>query len=254
MFKTTLVVLLLLIIIPFALAQDDGEAEAIAIAAAHPAFAGWLEHTPDWHAAAYYAETAYEIWRVQFWDADWNEIGWADVNLERARVLTWDTSFIPSEELLDQAYEAIRAFIATSPEMLDLMESPGQYEIYIDYNGDVDMWGAYLDRGSDSLYMFIDFEDDVKFINPRIDMLYFSNVASYSEWEASQKAAAVAAAFADADVADAVSRAEDWWADAERQRGGQWRVTFYEGDRVLAHVLVGLNPITIVDLELAAAS
>lgn len=254
MFKTTITILVLLITIPLVAAQDDGEAQAIAIAAAHPAFAGWLEMTDNWNAAAYYAETSYEIWRVQFWDAEWNEIGWADVNLERERVLTWDTSFRPSEDHLNQAYEAIRAFLATSPEMLDLMESPGQYEIYIDYNGDVDMWGVYLDRGYDSLYMFIDFEDDVTFTNPRIDMLYFANVASYSEWEASQKAAAVAAAFADADVAATVSRAENWWADAERQSGGQWWVTFYDGDTVLAQVRVGLNPITIVEMELAAAS
>lgn len=254
MFRTTLITLLLLVIIPFASAQDDGEAEAIAIAAAHPAFAGWLDITDNWNAAAYYAETAYEIWRVQFWDADWNEIGWADVNLERARVLTWDTYFTPSEDHINQAYEVIRAFLATSPEMLDLMEAPGQYEIYIDYNGDNDMWGVYLDRGADSLYMFIDFEDDVNFTNPRIDMLYFSGVASYSEWEASQKAAAVAAAFADANVASAVSAAENWRADAERQPDSQWWVTFYEGERILAHVLVGLNPITIVDMELAAAS
>ncbi len=256
MFRTTITILVLLIIIPFAAAQDedDGEAQAIAIAAAHPAFAGWLEITEGWNAAAYYAETAYEIWRVQFWDADWNEIGWADVNLERARVLSWDTSFVPSEDHLDQAYRALRAFLATSAEMLELMESPDQYEIYIDYNRDVDMWGAYLDRGYDSLYVYIDCEDDVKFTNPRIDRLYFPNVASYSEWETSQKAAAVAAAFADTNVADTVSQAENWWADAERQAGGRWQVTFYDGERVLARVLVSLKPTTIMEMELEAAS
>lgn len=254
MFRTTLVTLLLLVIIPFASAQDDGEAQAIAIAAAHPALAGWLDMTDDWNAAAYFAGTTYDIWRVQFWDADWNEVAWANVNLERARVFAWDTYFTPSEDHLNQAYEVIRAFIATSPDMLDLMESPSQYDIYIEYNVDIDMWGVYLDRGFDSLYMFIDFEDDVKFTNPRIHALYFANVKSYSEWEASQKAAAVAAAFADADVAEAVSRSESWWADVERQSGDQWWVTFYDGDRVLARVLVGLNPIALVEMELDAAS
>ncbi|MBI5961137.1 MAG: hypothetical protein HY866_20540, partial [Chloroflexi bacterium] len=64
--------------------------EAIDLAAAHAAFVDGLAARPGWTAAAYDSKNSYGIWHVQFWDTDGEDLGWADLSLERSKVYSWD--------------------------------------------------------------------------------------------------------------------------------------------------------------------
>lgn len=225
------------------------EQDVIDLAAGSPQFAAGLANTPGWTAAAYDTQNAYGIWRVTFWNAGGDEIGWADLNPARGKVYSWDAHFGATDAQRDAAYDVVRAFIINHPDILELLESPDYYDIYVDWDSWNKAWGAYIARPGNALWMLVKFDGDTpdSFDNPRLLGLWFADVLSYSEWQEASEAKAVAAAFQNADVAAVLAGTPNWTTTVEKQDERIWRVIFLDGDTVLASVTVDLNTGSVTD-------
>ncbi|MBC8170929.1 MAG: hypothetical protein H7X77_04640 [Anaerolineae bacterium] len=218
---------------------------AIVLASEHEAFAAGLEAHPGWTADAYDTQNSYGIWRVQFWNAEGEELGWADVNPAKSRVYSWESYVGVTDAQRAEAEPFLREFLSTAPEILELMENPTQYDMYVDFDSSSGYWGTYIANGEDSLYVVVDFEDDTAFTSPRVVRFYFE-VMDYGEWFAANEELAAAKAFEQPEIADALRGIEDWQATAERA-GNMWTVSFKSGEQVLAQATVDLDQNLIVD-------
>ena len=91
--------------------------DAINLAAAHSSFANGLADRPGWTAVAYDTKNLYGIWRVQFYDAEGNDLGWSDISLEKQKVYAWETNFdiTESETLLFGRDFGVGTDIETGP-------------------------------------------------------------------------------------------------------------------------------------------
>jgi hypothetical protein len=225
------------------------EKDAIELAAGSEIFAAGLEQNPGWSAAAYDTQNAYGIWRVQFWYSNGEDLGWADVSPERGRVYSWEAYFGATDAQENAAEPVLRDFIANNEQFIDLLEDPSQYDMYIDYDGYNHYWGVYIDVGADSIWTPIQFEGKTpdSLENPQMLGLYFSGVLSYAEWQESNKAIAIATAFQNADVADALAEVDEWTTSVEHNDDGMWTVYFLDGDDVLAHVQVDIAADSVID-------
>lgn len=226
------------------------EDDAITVAAEHPAFATGLDGHPGWTAAAYDTGNAYGIWRVQFWDANGDDLGWADVSPAKASVYSWESYVGASDALNSEAEPILRDFIANHPDILSLMQDPAQYDLYIDYDSSGGFWGVYIARGADSVYAVVDFEDDFAFTSPKLSRLYFE-VMGYEEWFAANEDLATSKAFEQPEIAAAVNGVEGWEAHVERGEDNLWTVYFMQGDQALAQVTVNLEMDAIVEYNIA---
>lgn len=227
-----------------AAAQDEAtRASAVELAASHPDFAAGLENVGDWTAQVYNTRNAYGIWHVEFYNSAGDQLGWADVNPERERVYSWEAYFGVDDATREEAYPTLREFIDNAPEVLELVDDPSVYEIYVDFDGYSDYWGVYLDRGPDSLYIVVRFSENTLTMQgePELVRLYFSEVQSYEDWYQTTSAEAVAVAFAAPEVADAVRGVEGWTTQTESEDGVLWTVTFLNGEEILAKVVVNLE-------------
>lgn len=234
-------------------AQDTySEQDAINLAASSEIFAAGLDENPGWSAAAYDTQNAYGIWRVQFWYSSGDELGWADVSPERGRVYSWETYFGATDAQQNAAEPVLRDFINNNETFVDLLEDPSQYEMYIDYDGYNDYWGVYIERGTNSIWTAIQFDGKTpdSLDNPHLLGLYFSGVLSYGEWQESNKATAIATAFQNTDVADALANVDKWTTSVEHNDDGNWTVYFLDGDTVLASVQVDINAEEVIDYTL----
>lgn len=221
---------------------------AIDTAASHPVFADGLARYEDWTAAAYNTNNAYEIWRVQFWDSEGEDLAWADVSPARGKVYSYEAHFAASEQQTNTAYDVLRDFIDNEPQVLALVDDPSQYEIYVEYDTWGRQWSVYLDIDIDSLYFAVRFDgetpDDLE--NPELQGVYFPNVISYEEWQSGMEAQAIAIAFQDQAIADAVN-GRSWTTEVEQSEDGSWRITFWEGDISLAEVVLDAAMENILD-------
>jgi hypothetical protein len=229
--------------------QTFTEQDAIDLAASSEFFAAGLEQNPGWSAAAYDTHNAYGIWRVQFWDSSGEDLGWADVSPERGKAYSWETYFGATDAQENAAEQVLRDFIANNEQFIDLLEDPSQYDMYIDYDSYNHYWGVYIDVGADSIWTPIQFEGKTpdSLENPQVLGLYFSGVLSYAEWQESNKTTAIATAFQNADVADAIADVDDWTTSVERNDDGMWTVYFIDGDTVLVSVQVDVNTDKVID-------
>jgi hypothetical protein len=226
------------------------EQQAIDLAAAHQAFVYGLENYPGWTAAAYDTRNAYGIWRVQFWDAEGSSLGWADVRSTNQRVYAWESYAGVNDAQRSAAEPVLREFLAGSDEILDLMDDPAQYDIYVDYDPNNRWWGVYIARGSDSMYVIVAFDDNFAFTNPRLLRIYFE-IQSYDEWFAANEDLATSKAFELVEISEAVAGVEGWETRVERVEDApnQWTVYFMLGDAVLAQATVDLDSNTILSYQ-----
>ena len=254
--KRLAILILLLVALTSALVvqaqQTFREQDAIDLAAQSEVFAAGLEENPGWTAAAYDTGNAYGIWRVQFWYADGSDLGWADVSPERGRVYSWEVYFGATDAQENAAESVLREVVNTQPEFIDLLEDPSQYEIYIDYDSYNRYWGVYIDVGANSIWTAIQFEGKTpdSLENPLVLGLYFSNVLSYNDWKESNKAIAIATAFQNTDVADALNGIDDWTTSVEQNDEGLWTVYFLNGDSTVAQVQVDMSTEAVVDYSI----
>ncbi len=229
---------------------ENTEASAIAIAAASEGFAGGLEAHPGWTAAAYDTRNAYGIWRVQFWDAAGEDLGWADVNPVKGKVYSYESHVGVTDAQRAATEPVLREYIASAPEITELMENPGQYEMYIDRDNWSGYWGVYIARPSAALYVVVDFADEATLRDPYVVRLYFE-VMSYDEWFSSTEQLAVAKAFEQPEIAAAINGVEGWEATSERE-GDLWTIYFMQGDQELARAVIDMANETILSFSIAS--
>jgi len=229
-------------------AQDNWtEDDVIAIVVQQYPFNSGLENVADWSAAAYDTGSRYGIWRVQFWNGNGEEIGWADVNPDMGKIYVWEAYFGATESQKMDAYPVLREVINNDPTVLELLESPDQYELYVDFQWD-GTWGVYLANGLDSLWIVVETDNGQpdSLVNPRVKQIYFSELMSYSEWYEAAKAQAITLAYQQEEVAAAVRGVNDWRADAEKIAPSTWRVTFLQADTVLTEATVNLDDASVL--------
>jgi hypothetical protein len=225
-------------------AQDEfTEDDAIALAAASPAFAEALAERDGWSAAAYNTHNRYGVWRVQFWDQYGEDMGYADVSPMLGQVFFTETYYGATEAQRQRGQDVVREFVENSPEVWALIDDPSQYDMYIDYEGWMDAWGVYIDLGADSVYVAVQFDDIIPSAleNPRILALGFPTVGSYDEWYAATEDQAIGIAFQQPEIAAAVRGNDAWYAAAtpvEGENGDLWAVGFYLGDQLVATATV----------------
>jgi len=258
LFHRALALMLVLIVSSFAhnaalMAQSVvSEQDAIDTALSNPIFASGLAQLEDWRVEAYDTGNAYHVWRVQFWDSEGEDLGWADVNPETRRIYSFEAHFGASEAQKDRAYDSLREFLNTSPDVLELVEDPSAHDIWVDYDGWNRWWGVYMDMGEESLFFAIRFEgptpDDL--INPQIVGVYFPNVLSYEEWQSMAQSAAVALAFRTQAVSDVLA-GKTWTTEVEQADDGLWHITFLEGETALAEVILDSAMQTVVDYSVS---
>ncbi len=235
-------------------AQDGYTAQdAINLAAAHPAFAAGLAARPGWTAAAYNSENKYGIWHVQFWDAGGEDLGWADLSLERGKVYSWEAHLDLTDAETAPAETAIRAFLASSADIMDLVGSLDGVNIYVDYDYWNEHWTAYIDLGPDSLYVTLrsgtgqpSSLDDL-----RLDRIYFSDLPSYEEWFSSHEAQAISIAFQQPEISTALRSANGWTAAGVIGENGAWQVTFSLDGTTLATATVTLDPPQVTEFAIS---
>ncbi|MCA9904798.1 MAG: hypothetical protein KC547_13170, partial [Anaerolineae bacterium] len=127
--------------------------DAINFAAAHPAFASGLEARPGWTATAYTGNATFGIWHVEFWDAEGEALGWADLSLEHNLVYSWAADYGTTEQQNAEAEDAIRTFLSSNAEVMDLVGSLDGVNLYVEYAYWDQRWAAYIDLGPNSVYV-----------------------------------------------------------------------------------------------------
>lgn len=216
--------------------QDYTSQDAIDLAAAHPAFAKGLEARPGWTGAAYNSRNAYGIWHVQFWDADGEELGWADLSLEHGKVYSWEADYGPTEAQAAEAEAVIRAFLSSNAEIAELVGSLDDVPIYVDYESWRQHWAAYIDLGPDALEVTLRSTTGPPFSleNLQLDQIYFMDMLSYEEWYSTQEARAISLAFQEPEISAALRNYNGWTASSTLDEEGVWHLTFSSGEETLA--------------------
>lgn len=245
--RMLLALMLISVLVMGASAQDEWtEGDVIAIVIEQYPFNTGLQNVSDWSAAAYDTGSSYGIWRVQFWNGSGEEIGWADVNPDIGKIYVWEAYFGATESQKQDAYPILREVINNDATVLELLEAPDLYELYVDFQWD-GTWGVYLANGLDSLWIIVETDnrqpDSLE--NPRVKQVYFSELMSYSEWYEAAKAQAITLAYQQEDVAAAVRGINDWRADAEKIAPSTWRVVFMQADNVLTEATVNLDDASV---------
>jgi hypothetical protein len=160
--------------------------DAIAFVSNLPAFAQGLQTTEGWRVEAYNTMNRYGIWRVTFWNADGDEIGKADVNLEQARVYTFEAYFTPSESVVQDAEQTIFDFVRNRPEVQDLLDNTWEAQMYLDWNPWVQdgVWSVWIENGNDPLYVWVEPDNSSTFSVSNLELrrVGFGNIMEWEDW------------------------------------------------------------------------
>jgi hypothetical protein len=240
---------LLLAVAP-ALAQDFNEITAVEIAASSYPFAEGLAIYPGWTAAAYDPGTRYQQWRVNFWAADGEALGWANVSALTREVTFYDVHFYPSNAQEQDAYEAVPEFLNTTPEIQSTIGSLDDYEYWIGYDAWMYAWTIWINDGVDSLYGIVRFGEDGmpwQFDDPELVALIPGSVLEYEEWYESNENQAIALAYQLPEISETLAGVSDWHARGWPEEGSSnrlWIVEFTSGENVLATAWVDMSTMT----------
>jgi hypothetical protein len=221
--------------------------DAIAFVAGSPQFATGLEYSLGWSAVAYNTGNAYGVWRVEFDDAAGDDLGWADVSLERGRIYSYDAYFYPTDALRFEAEPILREFVYAQPQVLELVSNPADYEYWFDYDGWNNWWYFYIAVGGQNsvtaLVRFDDGENELSLNNPHFLQIMFTDLPDYESWHDAGEASATAVAFAQGEIAARLRDNSGWTSSANPADGGsssQWVVGFYVGDTMVAQAGVDI--------------
>lgn len=241
-------------------AQDGYTSQdAINLAMTHPAFAG-LASQEGWSAAAYDTQNTYGIWRVQFWDANGEDLGWADVSIERGKVYSWESYVGITEAQYEPAEVAIRAALLNDADVMELLNQHlataidvafEDIDVYVDYQVWGQHWSAYLDMWPHSLYITLVSQTD----NPtsleqlEVEQIYFDGVMAYQEWYDAEKAQATTIAFGQPEIAAALRDFNGWTAAGELGEDGVWYLHFMSGEQQLASASVVVETSQVLEFS-----
>jgi hypothetical protein len=230
------------ILIVFSLTYAQSPQDAINLASGHPAFAKALADRPGWTANAYDTKSRYGIWRVEFYDADGNGMGWADVNLEQQRLYAWDAAFDVIEGQYAEAEQTLIDFLRNDETSQKLVGSVDDvYGWWVGYDSWREVWMVHLDRGADSLDLTLRSRSaqPKSFESLYLEKVYVANIMSYDDWQNANGSQVIALAFENPEVAAAV-RGVDWTTSTERLEGDAWKVRFLSGEQVLVEADVNV--------------
>jgi hypothetical protein len=228
------------VVLSLAIAQSPQD--AINLASSHPAFAKALADRPGWMANAYDTKSRYGIWRVEFYDADGNGMGWADVNVEQQRLYAWDAAFDVIESQYAEAEEMLIDFLRNDETSQKLIGSvDDSYSWWVGYDSWREVWMVHLDRGADSLDLTVRSRSaqPKSFESLYLEKVYVANIMSYDDWQNANGSQVVALAFENPEVAAAV-RGVDWTTSTERLEGDAWKVRFLSGEQVIVEADVNI--------------
>jgi hypothetical protein len=231
--------------------SENGTPEqAIALAAAHPAFATLLSMHEGYNAAAYFTDNPQAIWRVTFWTADWQDLGFADVSLRRGRVYSFQAINLISDAMTKQAEALVLKFAQANREVRDILQQPDEYQYWIMYHVELNAWSVFFYRwGGDTVQALVQFQGDpLRFQNPKLVGIYFPNVLPYGDWYEAAKSQAVTIAFTSPEIAQAARAHPGWVADAAPD-GDMWNVAFKSGETVFAEARIDLRARQIVHFK-----
>lgn len=244
-------VIIALLIIAFALpalAQDPES--VIAEVAADPAFAPGLEVTDGWWGQTYPPGNRWGVWRVEFYDSESNELGWAFYHPDQG--VLYHESYIPSsEEQRLAGAEVIEAFLRQSEEAAAYI-GEGFEVWWIEYDPWNDHWTAYLGVEGEGIAFVITFAEPGNpnsLDDPQVEHIWFTSVVTYEEWRSEMSAQAVAIAFNDPAVGDQVRVFANWTGEADPLQGDEWEVRFLSGGAVVARVVVDMAAGTVLSIE-----
>jgi hypothetical protein len=223
-------------------AEGNQQQQAIDLVAAHPVFTEYLATQGNWKAAAYFTNNPFDVWRVQFWTEGGEELAWADVNLDRGKVYSWEIEYAFSDQKRKEGEAVVVDFVRGLDEVNDLM-GVTDYEFYIEYRGWNDTWSAYIYKDGLDLEVRLRFDSPspMTFENPRLIGIFFPNVMSFTEWYKGQQDQAVSIAFINVEVAAILKDKAGWVSTAERNEDGTWSVVFKQGETQLVSAVVNID-------------
>jgi hypothetical protein len=242
-----------LVLIPTRAAPPEKSEDAVALAASHSTFVAALKAHPGWKGAAYYTGNAFQVWRVQFWDKDGKDIGFADVNVTRKRVYWTEVHYKLTAEQKQAAMGPLRNFVKTNTDVKAVIGNPDDYEFTdIDYDANGNFWVVVFAKKDSAVAVVVQFPSPLSFERPTLKGFYFPNVLPYGDWEKSQMAEAQAIAFAQPEIAAAVRDQSGWTASATRTGDSVWTVTFVRGDQNLASAVVDTEAKRVLEFKVFA--
>ncbi|KXK19217.1 MAG: hypothetical protein UZ15_CFX003002086 [Chloroflexi bacterium OLB15] len=238
-------------------AQETATAEQVlAIVTTTYPYSVALEEHPEWRIEVFNTRNRYGIWRVQFWDASGEELGYADVSPQRGAIMYYEGLFYATEAEKQAGYDAVRAFLGTHSELEALGVDLDQLDTWIDYDPWGRVWNVWIEDGYDSLYAAVQFGDGMPWTldDPELIHIAFPNVLSYDEWYEENENQAIMLAFQQVDIAGALRDQGAWNALAAPTDGDMqsvWRVEFFSGDQLIASAMVDLTSQQVTEISIA---
>jgi hypothetical protein len=227
--------------------------DAINLAAEHPAFAKGLADRPGWTANAYDTKGRYGIWRVEFYDANGNGMGWADVSLEQYRLYAWDATVEVIETQYAEVEQILLDFLRNDDMAKDMIGSiDDAYGYWVGYDSWRECWMVHVDRGADSLDLTVrSRRSDTKSLEGLyLEKVYVANIMSYGDWQNANGAQIVAVAFENPEIAAAVRDVDGWTTATEKLDGDAWKVRFLSGETVLAEADVNMTDGSLANINI----
>lgn len=228
--------------------------EVINMVASAPQFATALEnveaYTGGWEAVTFNTKNAYGIWRVYFSSANGDDVGWADINPQNGKIYSWDVYIGATDEQKEVAMPILKDYLSNNPDILELLDNPAQYEMYVDYDGWNDYWGVYIGAAEYALWVTVQFDEGYSpynLENPQLTGVYFPDLPDYDQWLQDTQAKAVNIAFANADIGAAL-RGNTWTTQSERVEGDIWSIAFFVDENLVVTATVDLISETVIEV------
>ncbi len=229
-------------------AQDSEEARAITLVATHPRLAAYLAELPNWSAVAYSLEGMPNVWRVLLQTAQGASIAEADVLLMPERILWLEVDYrhMSQATRLKGAEAALNFALAQADLQAILGAEVDKYESYTEYEAWRGTWSVYLWYGGQTVRAVIRFNslNPLAFAEPELIGITFPEALSPSAWLSARRAKAIRLASADGQVAARLRENSGWLAETAPEgtpNSAVWRVTFRQGERVIAQAWVDLT-------------